>query len=218
MEKIKTNKSAIVSLCLGIASVFLWEFSIIPILAIVFGIIGLIRNEKKWNAIIGIVLGVVFIIVRISYGHVDWGFTNSSLSNNTQQSSTTFSPQTPQSSPSISYDPPTCSISFTPRVVELGSFVTSTYSRTGIITSISSKGTGDFSLTMNGNPVYGNALESQCTNPISTSYSGNVICSGSYTTQIKTLDKIGETSETDIITGPGGSSSCTASVTIIPRK
>ena len=34
IEKVKTNTSAIISICFGIASIIFWEFSIIPILAI----------------------------------------------------------------------------------------------------------------------------------------------------------------------------------------
>jgi hypothetical protein len=68
--------SSVASICFGIVSIFLWEFSIIPILAIVFGVIGLVRDEKKWKAGIGIVLGIIFIAVRINHGYIDRGFPN----------------------------------------------------------------------------------------------------------------------------------------------
>ena len=66
--------AAIASLTLGIISIFLWEFSIFPILAIIFGIIGLINSEKTWMAQIGLVLGIVFLIVRFNAGFIDRGF------------------------------------------------------------------------------------------------------------------------------------------------
>ncbi len=69
--KIKKDKSAVASQVLGILSVFLWEFSIFPILAIVFGIIGIVNTNKNKTdgvglAITGLVLGIIFLIVRIA--------------------------------------------------------------------------------------------------------------------------------------------------------
>src|SRR5680860_294480 len=88
MEKI-LNKSVTISLWLGIASIFLWEFSIIPILAVVFGMIGFIRDKKNWETWIGITLGIIFIIVRISNGYIDRGVSlNSSLNDEAVQIST----------------------------------------------------------------------------------------------------------------------------------
>jgi hypothetical protein len=60
----------IVSLCLGIASIILWELSIIPILAIIFGIVGLMKaSEKKWMSGLGLVLGIAYLAVRLTHGH-----------------------------------------------------------------------------------------------------------------------------------------------------
>lgn len=92
MKKI-INKSVTISLCLGIASIFLWEFSIIPILAVVFGMIGFIRDKKNWEAWIGITLGIIFIIVRISSGYIDRGVSlNSSLNDGAAQISSEVQP------------------------------------------------------------------------------------------------------------------------------
>ena len=75
-EKIRGNGFSVTSVCLGIASMIFWEFSIIPISAILAGILGAIYDRKKWLAGIGIILGIVFLIVRISHGNVDMGFSN----------------------------------------------------------------------------------------------------------------------------------------------
>ena len=65
----KKDWFSIASICLGVASIILWEFSIIPMLAIIFGSVGLFNgSEKKVRAGIGIVLGVVFLLVRITHG------------------------------------------------------------------------------------------------------------------------------------------------------
>ena len=57
-----------VSFWLGIASIFLWGFSIVPILAIVFGVTGIVRKEDSWKATVGIGLGLIFLAVRIFTG------------------------------------------------------------------------------------------------------------------------------------------------------
>ena len=55
----------------GWASVFLWPLSIIPIVTIIFGVIALMKYSKETNkdgrgyAILGLVLAVIFLIVRI---------------------------------------------------------------------------------------------------------------------------------------------------------
>ncbi len=71
----KENLMSSAGLWLGIASVFLFEFSIVPILAIIFSVIGIyngIKNGKQnWQAWIGLLLGIVYLVVRISMGHVD---------------------------------------------------------------------------------------------------------------------------------------------------
>ena len=68
---VKKDGFAKVGLAFGILSIILWEFSIFPILAIVFSGLGISRTIKKQDAglsmaIFGIVLGVIFLIVRIS--------------------------------------------------------------------------------------------------------------------------------------------------------
>ncbi|MCX6723379.1 MAG: hypothetical protein NT094_04955 [Candidatus Staskawiczbacteria bacterium] len=94
IERIKTNKSAIVSLCFGIASVIFWEFSIVPIIAIIFGIIGLARDEKRLLAGIGLILGIIFLILRISHGPIDRGFSlDYFLNKNSAQTATTLQSQ-----------------------------------------------------------------------------------------------------------------------------
>jgi cyclophilin family peptidyl-prolyl cis-trans isomerase/phage shock protein PspC (stress-responsive transcriptional regulator) len=70
--KSNSDRIATIGLCLGIASIFLWEFSIIPILAIILGVVSLIRRKTKWKAIVGIVLGLIFFAVRINQG-IDGG-------------------------------------------------------------------------------------------------------------------------------------------------
>ena len=70
INKIKTNTLSIVATWFGLVSIFLWDFSLIPILAIIFGIIAIfeIRREKTEgtpNAWTGIGLGVIFLIVRL---------------------------------------------------------------------------------------------------------------------------------------------------------
>lgn len=71
----KTNKLAIISFCLGIASYFLWELSIIPILAIILGVIAVViilKNKEKglWYGIIGIALGILGLLFRVYLGGV----------------------------------------------------------------------------------------------------------------------------------------------------
>lgn len=71
--KEKSHWSSIVALTAGIASVFLWEFSLVPILAIVFGVVGLLRDRKKWMSGAGLALGIVFLVLRFSHGYMDRG-------------------------------------------------------------------------------------------------------------------------------------------------
>lgn len=63
------NNIAKISFVLGIVSVFLWEFSIFPILAIIFGVIGITKTKEpetgRGMAVVGIILGAVFLFVRI---------------------------------------------------------------------------------------------------------------------------------------------------------
>ncbi len=64
----KSEWASTSSLWTGIASIFLWGFSIVPILAIIFGITGIVRKEDSWKATVGILLGIVFLIVRVYAG------------------------------------------------------------------------------------------------------------------------------------------------------
>lgn len=92
--KLNGDRIATIGLYLGIASIFLWEFSIIPILAIILGIVSLIRRKTKWKAIAAIVLGVIFLLLRISHGYIDRGFRNTPSNNdffNTSAETQTFS-------------------------------------------------------------------------------------------------------------------------------
>jgi hypothetical protein len=75
--KSNSDRIATIGLCLGIASIILWEFSIVPILAIILGVASLIRRKTKWKAIVAIVLGIIFLLLRISHGYIGKG-TNSS--------------------------------------------------------------------------------------------------------------------------------------------
>lgn len=64
------NKFASAAFWLGLLSIILWELSAIPIIAITFGLIALIQIHKSkdngtFAAIIGIILGVLFLLVRI---------------------------------------------------------------------------------------------------------------------------------------------------------
>lgn len=67
-----TDKVAVASLITGIVSVFLWSFSIFPLLALILGIIGITRTGEKVKgrgmAITGTVLGVLFLLVRLTQG------------------------------------------------------------------------------------------------------------------------------------------------------
>ena len=100
---------------------------------------------------------------------------------------------------------PTCSLSFTPKTITLGETTTLLLKTTGVVNKISEKGTGFFAFL---NQTYvddGNIYIFKALN------SGK-----SFSEEIKP-DKIGETSRTYTITGSGGLSNCTASLTIIPK-
>jgi len=83
MEELKNNKKeqekdivAIWSFVLGIASIFLASIGIIPIFAIILGIIGLNRtkdkeNSGRWMAVTGLILGILYTLVYMNiYGHI----------------------------------------------------------------------------------------------------------------------------------------------------
>ena len=97
--KSNNNRIATIGLCLGVASIFLFEFSIFPILAVVLGIIALTRKQTKWKAITGITLGIIFLLVRISLGHIDRiipGQMNNLQETSTEQATTaSFTPSNP---------------------------------------------------------------------------------------------------------------------------
>jgi hypothetical protein len=74
-KKKKKDDLSVASFVLGIVSIFLWEFSIIPLLAVVFGVIGLkhYRDDEgdldvgsKWMPIAGCILGILYLLVRIA--------------------------------------------------------------------------------------------------------------------------------------------------------
>ncbi len=69
------NNIAKISFILGIVSVFLWEFSIFPILTIILGIIGVTKTKEpetgRWMAVVGIILGTIYLIVRINHGYIE---------------------------------------------------------------------------------------------------------------------------------------------------
>jgi hypothetical protein len=93
-KKAKMNWLATASLSLGVASIILWEFSIIPILAVGFGMISLFQKKNVINATIGVALGIVFLIVRIGTGHIDRSFLYAP-STDLPQASTLTTPQNP---------------------------------------------------------------------------------------------------------------------------
>ncbi len=72
----RKNGYAIAGLCLGIASVFLYQIGLIPLLAVVFSSIGLYKGgarEGKEAALawIGLALGIAFTLSYLHYyGHI----------------------------------------------------------------------------------------------------------------------------------------------------
>ncbi len=58
------------SLALGVLSIFLWEFSIFPLGAIICGIAGIYTKESDTpvaKAVFGIILGAIFLVVRVAH-------------------------------------------------------------------------------------------------------------------------------------------------------
>lgn len=115
-QKNKKEWASVASLSMGIVSIFLWEFSIIPVLAIILGVVGLVRDEKKWKAGIGLALGIIFIIVRISQGHIDRGIFSSSSPSNDEATQTT--PLQPYGGYRVvpKYDPPAATNTDAPEI------------------------------------------------------------------------------------------------------
>ncbi len=71
MKQISTPAMVNITFISGMCSIILWPLSIVPIVAIVAGIITIMRYNKLVDkdglgyTILGLVLGVVFLIVRI---------------------------------------------------------------------------------------------------------------------------------------------------------
>ena len=71
MKKLKTSTLVNITFWLGWASVFLWQLSIIPIVTIIFGSMTLIRfhgetdKNGRGYTILGLILGIVFLIIRL---------------------------------------------------------------------------------------------------------------------------------------------------------
>lgn len=63
----KKTTAATLSFWLGLGSIFLWEFSLIPLLAIGFGIWSRDKEQNPYNdgGLVGIGLGIIFLIVKI---------------------------------------------------------------------------------------------------------------------------------------------------------
>lgn len=69
-NKKKSNGMCTASFVLGLISIFLNIIYVIPILSIIFGIIGIskIDNKKeknKWMGIVGLILGVLYLMVYV---------------------------------------------------------------------------------------------------------------------------------------------------------
>ncbi len=101
---------------------------------------------------------------------------------------------------------PTCTLTYTPKIITLGGTVTETLKTTGYITNIKTKGTGLLSLVSDLSYLGDDKLFA---------YFFNEINSGkNFDTKIQ-AEKIGKSSKTHIVTGPKGSSSCEGSFTVI---
>ncbi len=70
------NGYATAGLWLGIASVFLAEFGIVPLLAIIFSFIGLGKADERdgagrFRALFGLILGILYMFVNLHmHGHI----------------------------------------------------------------------------------------------------------------------------------------------------
>ena len=96
---------------------------------------------------------------------------------------------------------PTCSILVVPQEVEIGQLVTLIFRTTGVIEGYNGRGTGDMTFKLFKD--YDAFLASLKT--------------GTYSIKIKT-SKIGLASQTGTVNGPGGSSTCTGSYTVISKS
>ncbi|MEE6146355.1 hypothetical protein V2151_26565 [Bacillus cereus] len=72
----KYNRNCLTGFILGFASIFLAFIGMIPILALVFSIIGLSKfnpevNKGRWQGIVGLLLGILYTLVYLNnYGHI----------------------------------------------------------------------------------------------------------------------------------------------------
>lgn len=78
MSHDKKDIFAVTGSILGTLSIFLWEFSIFPLLAIVFGILGIFRTTKGHReglslAVWGLVLGSIFLILSVYHASTGGG-------------------------------------------------------------------------------------------------------------------------------------------------
>ena len=75
-SQVKKNKFAVIGFILGIISIFFSSIGIIPILALIFSVIGFYQIDKgkgegKTMAAIGLILGIIYTIVYLyTYGHI----------------------------------------------------------------------------------------------------------------------------------------------------
>ena len=68
----KNNPYAVTSFALGIASVFFFQVGILPLLGIVFGVIGLSTfrepaHKNKWMAAWGLILSIVYMVMNVGF-------------------------------------------------------------------------------------------------------------------------------------------------------
>jgi hypothetical protein len=67
----RNNEISAACFWIGIGSVFLYQIGILPLLGIVFGIVGLSAskepNPKKWMVVTGLTLNVIFLLMSVRY-------------------------------------------------------------------------------------------------------------------------------------------------------
>jgi glycerol-3-phosphate acyltransferase PlsY len=65
-----TNGMAVASLVLGIVSLltsWLWFMGLVPILGIVFGVLGMKKEEGKGMAIAGLIISIIAIVIMLIF-------------------------------------------------------------------------------------------------------------------------------------------------------
>jgi len=73
--KLINNSMCLAGFILGLLSIFLSFIGIIPIVAIICSIVGLVKfdnavNKNKWQGVLGLILGILYLLVNASiYGH-----------------------------------------------------------------------------------------------------------------------------------------------------